>query len=364
MRVVVVGAGYAGIACIARLSAAAPGSERELVSPDPWHLHRTRLHEAVRRPLEALREPLPGLARRWNFSNHRGRVDVTPEAIRGWAAAGELPVGRRRLGFDYLVLATGLPGPRPAGRSARTIGLDEVALGPGRDRLKRLADADGAALWIVGAGASGLQFAFELAAAGARGLALVDGADRLLPGEPLALRRHVESRLEAAGIELHLGAFYRGFARGKVRLEDRRRGRIDARPARGALLCTGPASPRMEATADGRLVLDGKTLQNVLVAGDCATWAGEGFDAATAQAAVRKGRCAADTIGRLARGREPQAYDAKRLGFFLSLGPNDAVGWALSPTAILSGAPAVAAREAIEARWALLLQGLDTFAAL
>ena len=62
MRVVVVGAGYAGIACMARLPAALPGSERHLVSPDPWHLHRTRLHEAVRRPLEALREPLPGLA--------------------------------------------------------------------------------------------------------------------------------------------------------------------------------------------------------------------------------------------------------------------------------------------------------------
>jgi NADH dehydrogenase len=174
----------------------------------------------------------------------------------------------------------------------------------------------------------------------------------------------VESRLEAAGIELHLGAFHRGLARGRVRLEDRRRGRIDARPARGVLLCTGPASPRMQATGDGRLVLDGDILDNVLVAGDCASWAGEGFDATTAQAAVRKGRCAADTVGSLARGREPEVYDAKRLGFFLSLGPGEAVGWALSPTAVLSGAPAVAAREAIEARWALLLQGLDTFGAL
>ena len=364
MRIVVVGAGYAGIACLARLSATAPGAERHLVSPEPWHLHRTRLHEVVRRPLEALREPLPGLARRWNFSNHRARLNVTPGAIRAWARAGEVPVGRRGLAFDYLVLATGLPGPRPAGRSARTIGLDDVACAPGRDRLKRLAGEGGAPLWIVGAGASGLQFAFELAAAGARRLALVDGSDRLLPGEPPALRRLVETRLEAAGIEVRLGAFYRGFTRGRVRLEDRPGGRIEAVGARGALLCTGPASPRMGATADGRLVLDGETLQNVLAAGDCATWAGEGFDAATAQAAVRKGRCAADTIGRLARGRKPEPYDAKRLGFFLSLGPNDAAGWALTPTAVLSGAPAVAAREAIEARWAVLLQGLDTFGTL
>ncbi|MEJ2514868.1 MAG: FAD-dependent oxidoreductase [Gammaproteobacteria bacterium] len=363
MKIVVVGAGYSGIACLARLSAAAPAAERHLVSPRPWHLHRTRLHEAVRRPLSELREPLPGLARRWDFVNHRGRVQVTDDNLAQWRREGCLEVGRRKLGFDYLVLATGLPGPRPPGRSRHTLGLDEVATGPGRNRLRRMAAADGPPLWIVGAGASGLQFAFELAHAGAGPLAVVDAADALLPGESPSLVRYVKDRLEEAGIRLWLGHFYRGFVRGRVQLEAAADGAVRMEPGRGVLLCTGPASRRLRAARDGRLLLDDQCCERIFAAGDCASWEGEGFDAATAQAAIRKGRRAAENVGASARGRSLEAYDARQLGFFLSLGPEDGVGWALSDAALIKGWPAVAAREAIESRWELLLSGVDTFSA-
>lgn len=363
MRIVVIGAGYAGIACLARLSAAAPGAERHLVSPDPWHLQRTRLHEAVRRPLRAVREPLTGLARRWNFENHRGCVELDTRSLRRWQRTGEVAVGGRSLAFDYLVLATGLPGPRPAGRSRRTMGLDEVARGAGRDRLRRLARDGAGPLWIVGAGASGLQFACELAAAGAREVAIVDAADELLPGESGGLRRYVGSRLADAGIELRLGAFYDGFDRGRIRLRAAGSREVTRHPARGVLLCTGPGSQRLRAAADGRLIIDDAPCPRIFAAGDCASWAGEGFDAATAQAAIRKGRQAADNVGRSLQGRPLADYDAQRLGFFVSLGPKDAAGWALAEGALITGPAAVAAREAIEARWAVLLQGVDTFGA-
>ncbi len=366
MKVVVVGAGYSGIACLARLSAAAPAAERHLVSPDPWHLRRTRLHEAVRRPLSELREPLSGLARRWDFVNHRGRIAVTADSLARWRHTGqlELEAGRRRLDFDYLVLATGLPGPRPAGRSRATLGLDAVATGPGRNRLRKLAADEGPPLWIVGAGASGLQFAFELAGEGFGPLAVVDAAGELLPGEPRTLADYVKKRMDEAGIRLQLGAFYRGFSRGRVRLEKARGGAVRTEAARGVLLCTGPASRRLPAAPDGRLLLDGEPCDRIFAAGDCASWEGEGFDAATAQAAIRKGRCVAENVGASARGRGTKAYDAGRLGFFLSLGPQDGVGWALSDAALLKGWAAVAAREAIESRWDLLLSGVDTFGTL
>lgn len=363
MRIVVVGAGYAGIACLARLPATAPGSERHLVAPQPWHLHRTRLHESLREPLSSLREPLPGLARRWRFSNHRATVKVTPQALRRWDREGVIELGRRRLGFDFLVLATGLPGPRRMPRSPRVVGLEDVASGPGRDRLARLAREDGPPLWVVGAGASGLQFAFELAAAGAGRLVLVDAADALLPGEPRGLVRYVRDRLDDAGIELRPGRFFEGFSGGAVRLASRPGGAGESHEGRGVLMCTGPAAPRLPAAADGRLLIDGSPAERIYAAGDCATWAGEGFDAATAQAAIRKGRSVADNLGLRLAGNPPEDYDARRLGFFLSLGPGDGVGWALSRAALVKGLAAAAAREAIEARWSLLLDGLDTFGA-
>jgi len=64
------------------------------------------------------------------------------------------------------------------------------------------------------------------------------------------------------------------------------------------------------------------------------------------------------------RDREPEEWDARQLGFFLSLGPRDAVGWLFSRAALIQGLPAVAAREAVEARWDLLLRGVDSFGAL
>jgi NADH dehydrogenase len=79
---------------------------------------------------------------------------------------------------------------------------------------------------------------------------------------------------------------------------------------------------------------------------------------------VRKGRHVAETIARVAEDRDPEAWDDRQLGYILSLGPNDAVGWVLARAALLRGLPAVAAREAIEARWDLLLAGVDSFGAL
>ena len=105
------------------------------------------------------------------------------------------------------------------------------------------------------------------------------------------------------------------------------------------------------------------TLPAIFAAGDCARWRGVPFDAATAQTAVRKGRHVAETIASVLAGAEPDPWDSRQLGFFLSLGPQQAVGWLFSRAALMQGLPAVAAREAVEARWDLLLRGVDSFAA-
>lgn len=364
MKVVVLGGGYAGLACLARLARVLPDAERHLVDPNRWHLRRTLLHETLRRPLADLRADFTPIARRWGFRHHRARIAWTPDRLVEWSRAGRLPVGRRELEFDALVVTTGLPG--VAGRVSRSrtppIPLEALATGPGVNTWKRLASADGRA-WVVGAGASGLQCLFELAAARPQGapLGLVEASDTILASEPEGLRREVLERLDALDLDIRLGTFYEGFGRGRVRMKGPA-GKLSA-PAAGVLLCTGPTARRIDANAAGQVLHRRRPLPGVYAAGDCARWRGVPFDAATAQTAVRKGRHVAETVARVAVDREPAHWDARQLGFFLSLGPHDAVGWVFARAALVNGLPAVAAREAVEARWDLLLRGIDSFAA-
>lgn len=364
MRIVVLGGGYAGLACLARLGRVAPDAERHLVDPARWHLRRTLLHETLRRPLSDLRHEFAPIARRWGFQHHHARVPWSVERLARWSETRSLRIGCRDIEFDALVVTTGLPGLTGRVSRSRTppVPLESLATGPGVNALKRLA-ADEVTAWVVGAGASGLQCLFELAAVRPRGapLGLIEAGDTILPAEPKALRREVIERLDELGVELRLGTRYAGFGRGRVRMVTA--DGASSAPAGGVLLCTGPAGQRIAADAAGRVLHAGRPLPAIYTAGDCARWTGVRFDAATAQTAVRKGRHVAETIMAVAQGREPASWDARQLGFFLSLGPRDAVGWAFARAALITGRPAVAAREAIEARWDLLLRGLDSFAA-
>jgi NADH dehydrogenase len=120
----------------------------------------------------------------------------------------------------------------------------------------------------------------------------------------------------------------------------------------------------METAPTGQVLLGGVPSERIFAAGDCSSFQGGGFDSASAQAAVRKGRLVAANLERFAAGRRLKPYGAPELGFFLSMGVLDGIGWAGDRRVIVTGVPAFAVREAIEARYELLLRGVDTFGLL
>mgnify|MGYP001811978659 FL=1 len=370
MRVVVVGGGYAGISCLIRLHGRFRECQRILVDPGHLHIKRTRLQEIVRRPLEGLREPFVDLAARFGFRMRHGLVDCRPASLAGYSREGRLPLGKRGLAFDFLVVATGSPDRTPPGRAADVITVADTATPAGGKRLLAAAEKTrrgGPPLAIVGAGATGLQYLFELLETGVPGpgLLLVDRGQRLLSGQPEAIRDYVAGRLASAGVRVlsntRMTSFRGGGRAGSLRVAGP--GGRRAHDVSAVMFCPGSGGRRLRADPYGRVLVGRRTLPNVFSAGDAASWAARGQDGRTAQAAVRKGRHAADNIRREVRGRMMQEFLTPNLGFFLSMGPRDAAGWVASPSRVVTGLPAAGLREAIETRYELMLEGIDTFAA-
>lgn len=82
----------------------------------------------------------------------------------------------------------------------------------------------------------------------------------------------------------------------------------------------------------------------------------------TAQSAVRKGKLAARNILRhsgMLKVLEP--YLHRDLGYVVSLGPDDAVGWLAVENNVVKGIPAQVIKEVVETQYDLLLSGVDTY---
>jgi NADH dehydrogenase len=87
-----------------------------------------------------------------------------------------------------------------------------------------------------------------------------------------------------------------------------------------------------------------------------------GSNLMTSQSALRKGRAVAKNI-LLKAGvlRFCLPYMHQDIGYLLSLGPSDAIGWIGSKNTLVSGLPAFMAKEAIEAQYDWLLSGFDSY---
>jgi NADH dehydrogenase len=54
-------------------------------------------------------------------------------------------------------------------------------------------------------------------------------------------------------------------------------------------------------------------------------------------------------------------YLHRDLGYVISMGNEDAIGWVGTPKNIIAGAPALSIKDIVESQYDLLLAGTDTF---
>ncbi|MFU8841209.1 MAG: NAD(P)/FAD-dependent oxidoreductase [Nitriliruptoraceae bacterium] len=318
-RVVVIGAGYAG-AHAAVAAARAGGVEVTVIDQDGRHgfLPRMAAVAAGRLRTSAARAPLSEL------------LQVPVEVLAGRAVRLDDEAGTVTLAdattvaADAMVVAAGSGSPAGSvpgsARYAATLHTPDDALAL-RRRLQRTTR-----LLIVGAGATGVQLAAEVAAhRPGTEVHLLEIAGRVLPAEPAQLARDATRTLRRVGVHLHLATeVARVDQRGVVLAEgDRLDGTVvwaggwvaDAR----ALLPDAP-------TQDGRVIVTGDLrvsgLERVLAAGDVAAHrdlVGRLLPM-SAQIASQAGAVAGANAAALATGRQTRRARLLELGRIIDLG--------------------------------------------
>ncbi|MCQ0022795.1 FAD-dependent oxidoreductase [Streptomyces somaliensis DSM 40738] len=316
MRIVVVGAGYAGTIAANRLARKVRAAEITVVNPRPDFVERVRLHEWIA-GTGAATAPLASMLSE-GIATRVGTVDGIGD---GRVALGD----GTGLDFDHLFLAVG-------STAAPLPGTVEVGTWEGAEEARAaLAGLPaGRAVTVVGGGLTGIETASEIAF-GRPDLRVRLVGRTIAAGLSEGARERVRTGLDRLGVEVVEDAVTRvdpGTRAGDgdaVRLRSRSPAASDL--TLWAVVGGVPdlaARSGLEVDAEGRAVVD-QYLRSVsdpriFAVGDCAAVPGSRAACATA---MPQGAHAADTLARMVRGREPAPYSMGYAGQALSLGRRD-----------------------------------------
>ncbi len=371
LKVIIVGGGYAGIAAMTTILRYAPDTEVILIDPGSHHLKITHLHETFRYPLTDLLVPFSELESRYGCRHISAKVILDQALLQQYQITKQIRVGEEVIDFDYLLVATGCENRSERHDQTGVLSLSDFTVSSGSELLTSLlsfqSDAD-QYINVIGGGATGIQFLFEIKQFLARirskaSLRLIHSGSRVLQQFPVAWSRYVEARMHEMDIVFCPDTYYCGQQTDTVLLKAKHTSEHFELPSRMSILFLGKKQEYLfTANAFGQIMTGDGTLDNIFVAGDCSQYQSLGSNSQTAQSAVRKGKLSARNILRhsgLLGLLEP--YLHQELGYVVSMGAADAVGWLGSEMNVMTGVPAVAIKELVEAQFDLLLSGMDTY---
>jgi len=341
--VAIVGGGYAGLATAIEIHKRNPQIAVTLFDVRAYHQKITQWHKLARGARsEKYEVAFSALAGKFGFRFCRQHVAVDALLVNPTQALGRT--------FDAIVVAQGSLAPSsPPG----VVTLDQL-----RDDAaaqQRVRTITGKNISIIGAGPTGVQFAFEFAARN-NAVTLYEARDRVLPTFDPALGAAATRAIDANGIRLHLTTEFISYEKKHVVA----RGTHAGESAADLVLFV----PGVKATPNFACDLYGRvegTRSPLYAAGDNSYFGGRGLNSKSAQAAVRKGQHVARTIIADAADKSAPEYTYAELGYFVSLGPKNAVGYLFSQKTAFSGRTALLMKEMIERQYDLYLAGFNVY---
>ena len=371
LRIVIVGGGYAGIAALTTFLRYMPDANITIVDPRSHHIKITHLHETFRYPLQDFMVPFSSLEKRFGCRHICAELLTTEDNIRQWKNDKFITIHEEKLEFDYVLIASGAASGR-ADLENNVFDLNDFLTISGPELLNRnliTTDQEKPFISVVGGGATGIQFLFEIAHFIQRqkmecNLRLINGNDRVLQQFPAGFSQYTESRMTDLGIDFYPDTYYQKQKKDRILLESKETKNEFELPSKMTLLFLGNSQEnRLSANTFGQVLIDDQPLRNIFTAGDRSYYNSCGSNTMSAQSSVRKGRLAACNILRdssVLKLFEP--YLHQDLGYVISLGPKDAVGWLAMENNVVGGTPALLLKELVESQYDLLLAtGIDTY---
>jgi NADH dehydrogenase len=369
LRVVIIGGGYAGLSAMEVLRRHRPDAEIVLIDPREAHLKIAHLHESFRRPLKDFELSFRSLEKRFGIQHIQDHVDFDKNCLSKWNEQRKLTVAERNIDCDFMIIATGAQS-KVSEKGVDTLDLGDFVSSAGSELLeRRLANAgDTRWLTVVGSGPTGVQFLFEIAhflrrRERSHRLRLIDAGPEPLQEFNPKIGRYVAAKLDELGIDYLPRHRFVSQDGDLAIVENQETCRVTELPSDFSLVFSGKERlSRFGANRFGQVVANEQPLDRVFVAGDCSHYRGMGSNAMSAQSAVRKGRLVARNILRAAgpfKIMEP--YLHRDLGYIVSMGPSDSVGWLGCERNVVAGLPAGLAKEVVETQYDLLLSGIDTY---
>jgi len=365
MRVAVFGAGYAGLTLARELESSLPERvDLVVVDEDATHLVQHELHRVVRRPSLA-EEIVVDLAAVLDRATVREATVTDIDTAAGVATldAGD---GEKELSYDVGAVCLGaetnyydLPGVAERATPLKRLADAEAVRADVLDAVETGTTDDPARVVVGGAGLSGVQVAGELAALareeGARDaveVVLLEQEDDVAPNFPENFQRAVREELEARDVRVETGRAVASADEATITFADGATEDYDMFVWTGGI--RGPDALRGERpVVRGDLRYEGGTF----VVGDAGRIVDTDGEAvpASAQAAIREARVAADNVERLVDhelsdegGFEPRldGYRFDSLGWLVSIG--DGAVAQVGPT-VLRGRSAKALKTSVGA---------------
>ena len=347
-RVLVVGGGFGGLSAVAAL--ARSGARVTLVDRNAYSTFQPLLYQVATAGLTPsdVAYPLRSMTRRKAASFRRGVLTGLDLADRHITLADG-----GRLGYDYLILATGVAASffGITGAAEHCLSLytrnDAVTL---RDHLsawlERLSiprQASGLAITIIGGGATGVELAGTLADLRNIGLAaafpdvdpgsmqirLIEQAPALITPFLPGLRRYAYRQLRARGVEVRLGTGISAVSADAVRLTDGTDLPSDMTVWAAGVSAPEPVTGLGLPQGQGGRVITGPDLRvrgqdRVFAVGDIALIGSQPL-AQLAQPAIQQGRHAAAQIRRLMAAQPTTAFHYHDKGTMATIGRRSAV---------------------------------------
>lgn len=364
-KIIILGGGYAGLAALVALREHRLRAEVLLIDRGSAHIERTRLHELIRHPGSSWQIPFHQLEQRFDCRYLQAEIRFGLEDLERWQQGKTVFIVGQKLAFDYLIVATGsrskLPPPLLGALTPDDLaGLDFPAY---LRRKLAIASLQHAWITVAGAGASGIQFLFELDAWRRQwqdetgrgvGLRLVNDGQVVLGQFSRRMQEYAFRRILQASIQYLDHTLLLACEPDRVRLQNKVSSEEQTLPSALTLACLGlaPNPFAFKVNTFGQILSEGRALERVFAAGDCSVFP-NGANTLSAQVAVHKGRLVAENIVRHCLGLALKPYRFRETGYFISLGPADGVGWLDRSENIVTGLPAFFIKQAVETLYEL-----------